>query len=386
MPGAVARAKIEERRTTEYVFRPARVEDIEALVDVENRCFDSDRLTRRSFQWTLTKGNATTIVAETQEGLVGYILVLYHGGTSLARMYSLAVLPEYRGQGIARRLVADAESAARDRDCVYMRLEVRSDNDSAIRFYESASYKAFGTWPDYYEDHMEARRYQKRIKFESPRSRIRVPFYAQTTYFTCGSAALMMAMKAHDPGAPMDKGAELQIWREATTIFMTSGHGGCGPHGLALAAWRRGFPAEIYVSDPGPLFLDGVRDEDKKAVMRLVHDQFVQETQGASGLRVYHESLTVDRIADKMEQGGVPIVLISLYQMHRRKSPHWLVLTATDSRFIYAHDPAVEVDMHKTATDCINVPIARQHFSRMAQYGRTQLKAAVIVYPPRRSP
>jgi hypothetical protein len=161
---------------------------------------------------------------------------------------------------------------------------------------------------------------------------------------------------------------------------MTSGHGGCGPHGLALAAVRRGFRAEVYVSDPGPLFLDGVRDKDKKAVMRLVHEQFVRETK-AFGIPVHGESLTVDGIADKMAEGGIPIVLISLFRINRRKSPHWVVLTAADSRFIYAHDPAVEVDMDKTATDCINVPIAKQHFARMAQYGRTQLKAAVIVYP-----
>lgn len=380
MQGVVAQAKVKEFETQNAVVRPARVGDIEALVEIENRCFDSDRLTRRNFHWMLTKANATTLVAEIEGLIVGYILILYHGATSLARMYSVAVLSEYRSQGIARRLVADAEQAARDRDCVYMRLEVRSDNDSAIRFYEGAGYKAFGTWPDYYEDHMEARRYQKRIQFEAPRSRLMVPFYAQTTYFTCGPAALMMAMRAHDPSVPMDKATELQLWREATTIFMTSGHGGCGPHGLALAAGRRGFRAEVYVSDPGPLFLDGVRDKDKKAVMRLVHEQFVRETR-AFGIPVHDESLMVDRIADKMAEGGIPIVLISLFRINRRKSPHWVVLTAADSRFIYAHDPAVEIDMDKTVTDCIHVPIAKQHFARMAQYGRTQLKAAVIVYP-----
>ena len=35
---------------------------------------------------------------------------------------------------------------------------------------------------------------------------------------------------------------EMQLWREATTIFMAAGHGGCSGQGLALAATRRGFP------------------------------------------------------------------------------------------------------------------------------------------------
>src|SRR3546814_2094248 len=46
----------------------------------------------------------------------------------------------------------------------------------------------------------------------------------------------------------MERALEIRIWREATTIFMTSGHGGCDPYGLAVAANRRGFHAKVYVS------------------------------------------------------------------------------------------------------------------------------------------
>ncbi|MCL1487420.1 MAG: peptidase C39 family protein [Marinobacter sp.] len=69
----------------------------------------------------------------------------------------------------------------------------------------------------------------------------RYPYYPQTTEFTCGPAALIMAMAALNQQQSLTTLEELKIWREATTIFMLSGHGGCGPHGLALAAWHRGF-------------------------------------------------------------------------------------------------------------------------------------------------
>ena len=45
----------------------------------------------------------------------------------------------------------------------------------------------------------------------------------------------MMAMAALKPEQEMSRRVELQIWREATTVFMTTGHGGCSAHGLALA-------------------------------------------------------------------------------------------------------------------------------------------------------
>ncbi|HAD44322.1 MAG TPA: ribosomal-protein-alanine acetyltransferase, partial [Alcanivorax sp.] len=36
--------------TAAFSFRPARPEDLDALVDLEQRCFDGDRLSRRSFR------------------------------------------------------------------------------------------------------------------------------------------------------------------------------------------------------------------------------------------------------------------------------------------------------------------------------------------------
>jgi len=34
------------------------------LVGIENRCFDTDRITRRNFRYLLTKANAVTLVYE----------------------------------------------------------------------------------------------------------------------------------------------------------------------------------------------------------------------------------------------------------------------------------------------------------------------------------
>ncbi len=37
---------------------------------------------------------------------------------------------------------------------------------------------------------------------------------------------------------------------------MGAGHAGSSPYGIALAAWRRGFHAEIWVSHKGAVLLD----------------------------------------------------------------------------------------------------------------------------------
>lgn len=68
--------------------------------------------------------------------------------------------------------------------------------------------------------------------------RRRLPYYNQSTDFTCGAASLLMAMRGLDSDIPFDRVHELQIWREANTVFMGAGHPGSSPYGIALAAWK----------------------------------------------------------------------------------------------------------------------------------------------------
>ena len=180
------------------MIRQATLQDLDSLVTLENRCFTGDRLSRRSFRHMLTKAHASMLVVESNGAIPGYVIVLFHAGTSLARMYSLAVDPDAQGAGLGRRLMEAAEDAARDNDCVYMRLEVRHDNRAAIRLYEGMGYRRFGSYDAYYEDHAEALRFEKRLVSSLPPDMVRVPYYEQTLDFTCGPAALLMAMKALD--------------------------------------------------------------------------------------------------------------------------------------------------------------------------------------------
>ncbi|EGH71280.1 peptidase C39 family protein, partial [Pseudomonas syringae] len=243
----------------DFIFRDAVETDVDDLLLLENQCFDGDRLTARSFHWMIRRANASLIVAEQAGQLTGYALVLFHRGTSLGRLYSLAIADAARGKGLGRQLLQRAEQQAVGRDCAYLRLEVRPDNGAAIGLYERSGYRRFAQVDDYYQDHAPALRYEKRIVEHARLDSRSVPYYQQTLEFTCGPACLLMAMKALQPARSMGRAEELQIWREATTVFMTSGHGGCSPQGLALAALQRGFAVKLLVSVSGPLFLGGVR-------------------------------------------------------------------------------------------------------------------------------
>ena len=365
------------------MIRPAVVEDVPALVAVEDRCFASDRFSRRQFRHLLTRANAVTLVDDEGGAIRGYVNVLFHAGTSLARLYSCAVLPERQGRGLGRALLNAAEEAARDRGSAWMRLEVRPDNESAISLYHAFGYRRFDVINDYYDDHADALRMEKRLVPAKAPSAAPVPYYRQTLDFTCGPACLLMAMKAHDPEMKADRSLEIQLWRESTTVFMTSGLGGCGALGLALAALRRGFEIEVSVSNETEIFVNSVRSEEKKEVIRLVEQQFVRELAQA-GVLIRRRPLTAKDIKERLKRDGIPVALISSYRLTGEKVPHWIKITSFDDRFIYINDPFVDPEEDRTETDCIGIPIVPQELDRMMRLGRRKHFASLIVYPKRK--
>jgi hypothetical protein len=121
-----------------------------------------------------------------------------------------------------------------------------------------------------------------------------------------------------------------------------------------------------------------VRSEEKKEVMRLVQEDFIGEL-AKLPVKLRHRPLRVNQIQKKFEAGGIPIVLISSYRIYREKFPHWVVVTGFDEKYIYVHDPYVDHEAGKTATDCINMPILKKDFERMARYGKAGQQAVLIL-------
>ena len=379
MPIALAE-KVIVAEATKLVIRPVTTSDLKALVALENTCFSNDKLSARSLKRWLGAKHGILLVAEQNAQLCGYGLVWCHKGTRLARLYSLAVLPTMQGKGIAKKLLSALEKATSERGRIYLRLEVAVNNDSAIGLYKSVGYRVFGQYSDYYDDHSDALRMQKNIRQTSELQVERLtPWYQQTTEFTCGPAALLMAMAALDSNTELSQSHELALWREGTTIFMTSGHGGCHPFGLALAANKRGFTSEVIVNTAEPLFLDGVRSDNKKSVLATVHQQFVEGI-AAANISVTQKDVELTDIENWLSQGFSVLLLISTYRFDGKKSPHWVCVTHLDAHCVYVHDPFCEPgNDNQLAIDCQYVPIARSDFSKMSAFGSQRLRTAVAI-------
>jgi ribosomal protein S18 acetylase RimI-like enzyme len=364
------------------IIRAATKDDLDALEAIEQRCFSGDKLSRRSFKSLIKPGAHSSSVILSNGVPSGYSIALFRTGTSLARLYSVALDPDFRGQGLAQQLLAHAETQARERDCLFMRLEVRVDNPAAIALYEKLGYLAFDRSEDYYEDGCTALRFEKRLQAETGSLITEPPvYYRQTTEFSCGPAALMMAMRNIDTTYPISRREELQIWREATTIFMTTGHGGSSPHGLALSALKRGFNARLYINRSGTPFIDSVRSEEKRQVIELVHQDFSEQ------LQHYPASLEINPLGpaqfrEILERHDHVIALISTWALNRNRAPHWVYVSKSDQHFVYISDPDTNDSRWQSETDFMHVPISINAFINMASFGRNRLRCLLAIQTP----
>src|SRR5439155_17266313 len=121
-------------------IRAAQPADIDALMDLEQQIFSTDRLSRRSLRHFLHSPTASVIVAEESSRLAGTAIVLFRPRSSVARLYSVGVAPHMSGRGVAPRLLAAAEEIARARHCRMIRLEVHASNHPAISRYRKSGY------------------------------------------------------------------------------------------------------------------------------------------------------------------------------------------------------------------------------------------------------
>lgn len=366
----------------EVKIRKARLGDLPQLVEVENTCFDYDQLSRRNFHWMIKHAHSIFLVLEHHKKIVGYGLVLINRGTSLARLYSICTLRDYQGLGLAARLIEELETkAAQDEDCAYLRLEVKEKNKPAIELYRKLGYVKFTKKEDYYDDGTAALGFEKRIRTLKTKPRLKIPYYQQGTDFTCGPACLMMAMKTFSPKTEMTLSSELQVWREATTIFMTSGHGGCGPHGLALSAWKRGYRTEVYLSHTGPLFKNSVRDPEKKKIIELVHKDFEKKID-ETNIVVHRKRVTLNDMKEILKEGGIPIVLITTYHFDNNRAPHWVLVTTYDDNFLYIHDPdQTTPEEFEGVISRVHIPIPEDQFLKISRWGKEKVSATVVIYP-----
>ncbi len=152
--------RAQPRRAT---IAAATVADAHALAELDARCFpEADRFPLRVWRHLLgpsaRRGSALTLVARAGGEVVGAINGLLRANSRVVRIYTIAVDPAARGQGLGERLMRALAIAARPR-CDELSLEVRADNP-ARALYEKLGMRVASSLRGYYDDGADGVRYR----------------------------------------------------------------------------------------------------------------------------------------------------------------------------------------------------------------------------------
>lgn len=144
-------------------IRRARAGDAAAILAMEEH-FPGDRMSARSVRDFLRSPRACVLMAQAGREPLGCLVMLTRKASRTARIYSVVVGPEARGRGLGRRLVLQAQRAARAAGCAEMALEVRADNRAAQALYAGLGYVVAARLQDYYEDGADGLRLRRRLQ------------------------------------------------------------------------------------------------------------------------------------------------------------------------------------------------------------------------------
>jgi hypothetical protein len=134
---------------------------------------------------------------------------------------------------------------------------------------------------------------------------------------------------------------------------------------------------EVWINQAGPLFIDSVRNDDKKQVIELVDNGFKREAQ-QQGIAIHYNNITQNDLTDAFAAGGIPLILISTFALDGKKAPHWVVMSGFDNDCLYMHDSDPD-ESRQSVLDSQFIPVAREAFERMSCFGKNRLRTAVII-------
>lgn len=172
--------------------------------------------------------------------------------------------------------------------------------------------------------------------------RLKIPYYAQTSEFTCGPACVLMILKLFNAHLKMNRTLEFEVWRQCNMIGARS----VDPFGISVPLldagyevrlltqrrrmvdhdlWRRRRQEYGLTLEDEELAVFGVAENKKRALSR--------------GLSVVYGRLTVDRVARYFREGFIPLALVHMGVVHQLDIPHWVVVTDVGDYHVSFNDP-----------------------------------------------
>lgn len=125
---------------------------LDKLFEIEEQCFDQEAFSKQQIAFLLTDYNTIALVAKANSDVAGFIIaqVEVEGDTLFGHIITINVAPHFRRKGIASQMLKEIEEILKQKGIGEVHLEVREDNNAAIKLYQNSVYQKCGRLEKYY--------------------------------------------------------------------------------------------------------------------------------------------------------------------------------------------------------------------------------------------
>jgi len=198
------------------------------------------------------------------------------------------------------------------------------------------------------------------------------PYYRQTTEFTCGGVAALLALEAAGagllgPDRRANRLAELDVWRTATNMPA------CDPYALAtalsrLAARHGARTVEVYLDTEEPVLLEHLDDADEIA-LRADLQQLAALDLDALGVERHVSRLPMSELARAVGEGAIALLLIDLTSLIDDPTPHWVTAHSAHGEHVLIDDPWVETSIGESWVVTHELVVTAAEFESIVTWG-----------------
>lgn len=205
------------------------------------------------------------------------------------------------------------------------------------------------------------------------------PYYRQSTDFTCGAVTALIAQTyaGAGPEDPIDRQAELTLWREATNFPA------CEPVGLGVAVRRRwqSSRVEVHLDTDEPVLLNHLSESERE--WRAVLQHASRSDAERLGVPVDTQCLSLPGLRDAIGRKRQRVLLlVSLAAMQGFDVPHWVLCHGVVPGAVVMEDPWFNTTAGETWVDAHLLPVPDASVDSMSLIAPECFRGAVVIGRP----
>lgn len=198
-----------------------------------------------------------------------------------------------------------------------------------------------------------------------------IPYYRQTTEYSCGPVALLMAQSAVT-GEAITRSAELKLWRRA------SHQPGAGPIALAVHADIEVFRPEVFISTEDVILGEHLQQPWELEVRELF-DGEDERAAGELGIPITYRLFSLDEVAAEIEADAAVLLLIDEVYFHDETGSHWILAHGHRDGMFVLNDPWIDAPNGDSWVDASNLPVGRDDLEKIAWWGDPAFRGLVVL-------